>query len=126
MFCEKCGKEIMDEAVICPNCGCSTRKNNIQNNNAVQTSEEHNVISSISSLTLPARVCAFLFPLIGMIIAGVGLSKISSAKMLQLSAKGKYTLDQNKTNFTTSIIIATVMMFFSIIIITFSLLIAFG
>lgn len=22
-FCSKCGKEIMDEAVICPNCGCS-------------------------------------------------------------------------------------------------------
>ena len=24
MFCSKCGSEIMDEAVICPNCGCST------------------------------------------------------------------------------------------------------
>jgi len=24
MFCSKCGKEIMDEAVICPNCGCPT------------------------------------------------------------------------------------------------------
>ena len=22
-FCTKCGKEIMDEAVICPNCGCA-------------------------------------------------------------------------------------------------------
>lgn len=22
-FCTKCGKELMDEAVICPNCGCS-------------------------------------------------------------------------------------------------------
>ncbi len=25
-FCEKCGKEIMDEAVVCPNCGCSVKK----------------------------------------------------------------------------------------------------
>lgn len=24
MFCPKCGKEIMDEAVICPHCGCAT------------------------------------------------------------------------------------------------------
>ena len=24
MFCQKCGKEIMDEAVICPHCGCAT------------------------------------------------------------------------------------------------------
>ena len=22
MFCTKCGRQIMDEAVICPNCGC--------------------------------------------------------------------------------------------------------
>lgn len=25
-FCSKCGKEIMDEAVICPNCGCSVKE----------------------------------------------------------------------------------------------------
>lgn len=24
MFCRKCGAEIMDEAVICPKCGCAT------------------------------------------------------------------------------------------------------
>ena len=22
-YCSKCGKEIMDEAVVCPNCGCA-------------------------------------------------------------------------------------------------------
>ncbi len=25
-FCAKCGKEIMDEAVICPGCGCAVEK----------------------------------------------------------------------------------------------------
>lgn len=25
-FCQKCGKEIMDEAVLCPGCGCSVKK----------------------------------------------------------------------------------------------------
>ena len=25
-FCEKCGNEIMDEAVICPACGCEVKK----------------------------------------------------------------------------------------------------
>ena len=24
-FCGKCGKEIMDEAVVCPNCGCAVQ-----------------------------------------------------------------------------------------------------
>ncbi len=25
MFCKKCGKEVLDEAVICIHCGCSTQ-----------------------------------------------------------------------------------------------------
>ena len=27
-FCSKCGKEILDEAVICPHCGCATAQQN--------------------------------------------------------------------------------------------------
>ncbi len=30
MFCKTCGKEINDNAVICPNCGCSTNNKPIQ------------------------------------------------------------------------------------------------
>lgn len=30
-FCSKCGKEIMDEAMICPGCGCSQEKTSLQN-----------------------------------------------------------------------------------------------
>ena len=29
-FCQKCGKEIMDDAIICINCGCSTGANTSQ------------------------------------------------------------------------------------------------
>lgn len=25
-FCQHCGKEIMDEAVVCPGCGCATKQ----------------------------------------------------------------------------------------------------
>ena len=28
MFCEKCGKELFDESLICPNCGTNTRNFN--------------------------------------------------------------------------------------------------
>ena len=24
MYCEHCGKELADEAIVCPNCGCAT------------------------------------------------------------------------------------------------------
>lgn len=26
-YCSKCGKEILEEAVICPNCGCAVKNN---------------------------------------------------------------------------------------------------
>ena len=29
-YCVKCGKEIHDEAVICPNCGCATKETEIK------------------------------------------------------------------------------------------------
>lgn len=32
-FCQKCGKEIMDEAVICPGCGCSVANEVKRENN---------------------------------------------------------------------------------------------
>ena len=28
-YCTKCGKEIMDEAVVCPGCGCSQQTGNV-------------------------------------------------------------------------------------------------
>jgi len=34
-FCSKCGKEIMDEAVVCPACGCS------QENKSVHAKEDN-------------------------------------------------------------------------------------
>ena len=33
MFCRNCGKEILDEAVICVHCGCSTQTNAVANTN---------------------------------------------------------------------------------------------
>ena len=30
-YCSKCGKELMDEAVVCPGCGCAQSGNAVQN-----------------------------------------------------------------------------------------------
>lgn len=30
-YCSKCGKEIMEDAVICPNCGCAQDNRALQN-----------------------------------------------------------------------------------------------
>ena len=33
MFCNKCGKEINDEAVICVGCGCAVRNSSVESDN---------------------------------------------------------------------------------------------
>ena len=58
-FCEKCGKEIMDEAVICPNCGCSTQSSG-------QTDEN-------TAVCAPASKAAVILGIIG-IVGGVLLA----------------------------------------------------
>ena len=44
MFCSKCGKEIMDEAIVCPNCGCATN-----NYAAPKTVQEVTITNSYSN-----------------------------------------------------------------------------
>ncbi len=52
-YCSKCGKELMDEAVICPGCGCSTGGNTPAANDA----------SSFGYAFL-----GFCFPIVGLIL----------------------------------------------------------
>ena len=51
-YCSKCGKELMDEAVVCPGCGCA------QENRAIQ-----NDASSFGWAVL-----GFFFPIVGLIL----------------------------------------------------------
>ena len=58
MFCSKCGKEIMDEAVVCPNCGCAT--NNYNSKQPVHTtvnsySDDYLTIKQFSEQALILR-----------------------------------------------------------------------
>ena len=55
-FCQHCGKEILDEAVICPGCGCS-----VQPINATQATEVD------ESVSVGLVILAILIPLFGII-----------------------------------------------------------
>lgn len=55
MFCEKCGKEVLDEAIVCVHCGCSLKLTN--------SSDVNN-----EPLSVGVQVISFCFPLIGGIL----------------------------------------------------------
>lgn len=49
MYCIKCGAEIMDEAVICPKCGCYTHNFN-QQARQVSNSEKSKTLKTIAKI----------------------------------------------------------------------------
>lgn len=56
-FCQYCGKELRDEAVLCPTCGCTTGKNHPSEND------------DRAGCALP--FLSFLFPIVGLILWAV-------------------------------------------------------
>lgn len=57
MYCKKCGKEINDNAVICPSCGCATDKY-----------EQKNFKNESDSSSAGWAVLGFFIPLVGLIL----------------------------------------------------------
>ena len=74
MFCSKCGKEIMDEAVICPNCGCATNNYNAPQqpiNTATNTySDDYLTIKQFSE---QARILRNLGIFAAVLMFGIGI-----------------------------------------------------
>ena len=71
MFCSVCGKEVMDEAVICPNCGCMIKKDSIKSNGNPFASGKKASVSVI--LGIIGIVFAWLFALVGHIVSIIGI-----------------------------------------------------
>lgn len=53
MYCSHCGKEVLNEAYVCPACGCKIAGND----------------DRLSSLSIVGFVLAFLMPLIGFVVS---------------------------------------------------------
>lgn len=84
MFCSKCGAQIMDEAVVCPKCGCATRgtqPTKIATSSPASVEQPVNVnntINSIRTLGIVSIVFALLFALVGWICSIIGIVKSNS------------------------------------------------
>lgn len=68
-YCSRCGKEIMDEAVVCPGCGCAVKSDALQN--AVEPQKNKSQASLI--LGIIGIVFAWLFALVGHITSIIGI-----------------------------------------------------
>lgn len=76
MFCSNCGKELSDNAIMCPDCGEPT-KNFYKKEKPVAT--EKNVIG------LVGFIFSFIFPILGAVFSSIGYVK---SKDLNGSFKG--------------------------------------
>ena len=75
MFCSKCGKQIDDEAMICPSCGCATA--NLESKTVKDISASEKETGTLATL---AVVLAVLIPLVGLILGIVGIGKYQNEK----------------------------------------------
>ncbi|MBR6940534.1 MAG: zinc ribbon domain-containing protein [Clostridia bacterium] len=71
-YCEKCGKEIDDNAVICPGCGASATVNA----SPITTAESENPKTARMAIGF-----AFLIPIVGIIMGIIGLKKYTDPKL---------------------------------------------
>lgn len=72
MFCQKCGKNLDDKAIYCPNCGHATNKNN--------TSEEIKKVFDYFGII--SIVLSIFIPIAGLVLGifGLNLSKDETNK----------------------------------------------
>lgn len=84
-YCSHCGNEVLDEAVICPKCGCSV---NYGNGAQPQTQP---AVDSYSGLSIAGFILSFLESLVGLILCIVAYNeakKTGSQKSLGLARAG--------------------------------------
>lgn len=85
MFCSKCGKEILDEAVICCHCGCATQNyaSHIEKNvNGSKNKKDPKLIEFIGSVN-----SAYTLSIVSLVLClGIGLifELINAAKISKL------------------------------------------
>lgn len=102
MFCSKCGKEIMDEAVICPNCGCYTensQKKNTASSDFMAIQQFASAAGSLKVMGIFAAILCFGIGIIFTIIIkvrgkGLAIPEVSTTNVQELSLleKGKRDL----------------------------------
>ena len=101
MFCSKCGKEIDNEAIICPMCGCATANyhqafiaHNTQSQNDNTYSQDYVAIKEfedkVKSVYSVGVICLILCLGIGLIFSFVAWAKAKSIVVPQISTQNPH------------------------------------
>jgi len=78
-YCSKCGKELLDEAVICVGCGCPVSGGPLSKPSAPQEAPFEKKESPGTANC--ALVFAFLIPIVGLIMGIYGWTKYKDSKL---------------------------------------------
>ncbi len=73
-FCGKCGKEILDEAVICPHCGCNVTNPAQSAQPAEPITERQKASTSSIVLGIIGIVCGLLLAIVGHICSIISIA----------------------------------------------------
>ena len=108
MFCRVCGKEINDEAVICPHCGCTVKDEPVVSKSA--SGEKTGKANVMSIVGFVLSLVSLLISLFGTVAtAGLVLSKIG---LVQCNQRG----ERMKGLAVAGIIISSISIFFTIVV----------
>lgn len=95
-FCEKCGKEIMDEAVVCPGCGCAVvkeiKKAEVSYEKCIKGAVTTNILSAVAMAL--GIICWLLIN----VWIGVILCLVAEFVALSVDSKLKKAFKQNGLN----------------------------
>lgn len=111
-YCSKCGKEIMDEAVVCPGCGCATSNYTPRTNDCsddyVAIQEFARKAKTIRTLGILAAVFCMGIGIIFSILVWVQSKKVTPPKITTTNPKEIVDFENAKRNLTLGGILSTI------------------
>ncbi len=91
-FCTHCGKEVLDDAIICPACGCSVQYEGKQKTTQATATPNYNVpTDTYSAMSIAGFVCSFFAVVVGLILSIIAFNeakRTGSQKSQSMSKAG--------------------------------------
>ena len=92
-FCTHCGKEVMDDALICPNCGCSVQYDETPQGDAPKfTAPQPPHIAPVdnySTMSILGLVLSFFTAFVGLIISVMAYNEAKNTGSLKSQSMAK-------------------------------------